>query len=130
MTLSKNTGRILLLRGGRAFAAAALTAFLASCPSPVDPGAGSGPEVRYVHPSGTDAPGGGGSDAPFASIQYAIDDLAAEGVSTGEVRVAAGIYDTSTAVVLRPGISLLGGYRADAWGNRAFLNPEDRENPA
>ncbi|MCH8844788.1 MAG: Ig-like domain-containing protein, partial [SAR324 cluster bacterium] len=79
--------------------------------------------VLHVSTSGNDA-NPGTPEAPMATIQSAADLIAglpnvAAGVSTGEVRVAAGEYtvDSSDAqgIVLLAGVSLVGGFSASDW---------------
>ena len=77
----------------------------------------------YVHPSGTNAAGGGAIDKPYRSIQYAVDHAG----TNASVLVASGLYPES--VIMRPGVSIYGGFRADSWqdrNNRAWENPAYR----
>jgi len=54
----------------------------------------------------------GTKDHPKRTIQAGID-LADELFETGEVRVAAGIYETLSEITLKSGISVYGSYRSD-----------------
>lgn len=83
------------------------------------------PAVFHVAPTGSDQPGLGSPQAPFRSIQYAINQAA----SDDTILVASGtytynrateislptLYMTAVAVVINKNITLLGGYSTTNW---------------
>jgi len=84
--------------------------------------------IYYVRPSGSDSTGTGSTDCPYRSIQVAIDKMIDMEVS-GEVHIAAGIYEVTDPVQIEGGISVLGGYNND-WSDRKYLTDIDREDVA
>ena len=64
------------------------------------------PGIAYVSTSGlSDSEANGSKGLPYASIQDAID-----GLSAGEVRIAAGTYEIDAPIEMKPGVSLIGSY--------------------
>lgn len=99
---------------------------VADGPAPLPDGAmADGPaqppqEGLFVHGgSGEDQPDRGTLDAPFKTLQYAIDQ--AQPPTT--LHVAAGTYNES--ITLRDQVSLLGGYSATDWADRDPLGWDD-----
>ena len=70
--------------------------------------------IVYVDGSNGDDANPGTRDLPKKTIQNAID-LAAALIDTGEVRVTEGTYVIHETLVVREGISILGGFRASDW---------------
>jgi len=64
------------------------------------------PGIAYVSTSGlSDSEANGSKGLPYSSIQDAID-----GLSAGEVRIAAGTYEIEAPIEMKPGVSLIGSY--------------------
>ncbi|MCF7927942.1 MAG: DUF1565 domain-containing protein [Spirochaetales bacterium] len=83
----------------------------------------------YVHAGkGTDAPGYGSREAPYATIQYAVNQASAG----DHIAVAAGTY--SENITINGPISIHGGFHVDDWQRRdiyLFQDPDYRtEIPA
>ncbi len=72
--------------------------------------------VAYVHPQGSDG-NPGTANQPFLTLQAAINYLY-NNYQSGIVRVAQGTYDLSTGLILKPSVSLYGGYKEDNWETR------------
>jgi hypothetical protein len=70
--------------------------------------------IVYVHGASGDDSNPGSQELPKKTIQNAID-LAAALMDTGEVRVAEGTYIVNETLVVREGISILGGFQISDW---------------
>jgi len=82
--------------------------------------------IVYVSATGSDT-NAGTVAAPFLTIQKGIDVVNVAPLPA-EVRVAAGVYNVTDAIVMSvDGVSLKGGYTADFSG-RGFLTADERLN--
>jgi hypothetical protein len=79
--------------------------------------------VVYVDGAGGDDANPGTPEQPKKTIQNAID-LADALMDSGEVRVAEGLYVVRETVVVRKGISILGGYELPGWTRNLDLQSE------
>ncbi len=70
-------------------------------------------DAIHVSKTGDDTTGDGSQSAPFATIQKGID--AALAAAKPEVHVQEGLYEVSTPVVMKEGVSVLGGYAVFTW---------------
>ncbi len=86
-------------------------------------------KTLYIKASGGSDTNTGEINYPKSTIQSAINTLSNGGVtSNGEVRVSAGTYNVTEPITMKAGISLLGGYSASDWDDRAYLTDTDRNN--
>ena len=80
--------------------------------------------VVYVHATGGNNNNPGTKLEPKKSIQPAID-VAGEFYSEAEVHVAEGLYQVNYSqgnyIIMKKGISLLGGYKSDDWQVRNYV---------
>jgi hypothetical protein len=80
----------------------------------------------FVRTSGSDS-NNGTENYPKKTIQNAIDTLVGGGVTSGgEVHIATGTYNVTSAILMAEGISLLGGYNGADWTRYAYQSESDR----
>lgn len=71
------------------------------------------PGIAYVSTTGfPNSEANGSKGLPYESIQDAIN-----GLTTGEVRIAAGIYEIDVPIEMKPGVSLIGSYTIENSGS-------------
>jgi len=92
-----------------------------TCSAPTD-------SIYYVKTSGSDSTGTGSSDCPYSTIKTTIDAMVSAGVTTGEVHVAAGIYEVTDPIEMVEGISLKGGFSNSDWRDREYLTAAERSD--
>ncbi|MEI6080764.1 MAG: right-handed parallel beta-helix repeat-containing protein, partial [bacterium] len=93
---------------------------VATCAQPTE-------NTYYVSATlGSDTEGTGSKDCPFATIQKSLDVIATAAISSGEIRIAAGTYETTEPIQILAGISIKGGYSATDWADRAYLTSAER----
>jgi hypothetical protein len=87
--------------------------------NPLDPG--DNPNVYYVSAStGSDETGNGSGVNPWATIQYAVDEVTGTQTNPVDIRVAAGSYDEH--VILGEYENLYGGYDPSDWSRDIQAN--------
>jgi len=79
------------------------------------------PEV-FVSTTGSDIYGDGTRTSPYRTIQHAIDNAPVPSL----ICVATGSYDVTSTVLMKSGVSLLGGFNSGTWERVGYQSESER----
>jgi len=87
----------------------------------VTPATPDKPEI-FVSTTGSDSSGDGTQVSPYRTLQYALDKAPVPSL----ICVGTGSYDVTSPIVMKSGVSLLGGFNPGTWERGGYQSESER----